>query len=557
MREFILNFEAFEPLVITDGSAESMSHQSLDYIPGNMLLGAMAGRWLAGQSLAGGRPDDHPKFRDLFLNGQVEWGHAYPMLDAELCVPIPKSFRRLKNQPGLPTAGRDYDDGLIINALGHDPVGGAEELKARALKIYGQDRVKLEKCPGGFMSPQAPHCRPDQSGQWNMHVSLDRQKRRAAEGLLFGFSSLAAGAKFQSTVYGRARAAEDLRRLLDSVDRLKVGHARSAGYGGLRLTAKNERPRLAPEAVRPGDGRLVIFLLSDYLSAKSWQSPLENLLEELGPYFGELEIVGESPGERLHLFTGHRLIAGFNNLWRLPRSSREALEKGGVIEARVITPVVDPKPLPPSLGGGRLEGYGRLMIDPDFLRAGLINISRRSRSQGGGAGEEKPRSLAPKSERLLKLMRRKALSREVKRLALEALDEPKFRHFIEKAAKTRVSQSQRGQLRRLVVEEARENWRGLFEAGLAKKTIKDKWDQGVANHPGSGRLEHLSKIMPYFLDQDFGGELLAAGRLALPGGGLQAEERPAALDRLHRVFLLTLLSRWEKLFRSPGQGGSE
>lgn len=72
MKTIKLHLKAEEPLVITDGSSEGMSHETLNYIPGSMLLGAFASIWV--KNNANINPDESSEFNDLFLNGKVKWG---------------------------------------------------------------------------------------------------------------------------------------------------------------------------------------------------------------------------------------------------------------------------------------------------------------------------------------------------------------------------------------------------------------------------------------------------------------------------------------------------
>ncbi len=91
MKQYELNLEALDQLVLTDGSSEGMSHQTLDYIPGNMLLGAFVNLWK--QLHKGEQTDGNPVFEDLFLNGTVKWGNACPMVGERSSVPLPVSFQ--------------------------------------------------------------------------------------------------------------------------------------------------------------------------------------------------------------------------------------------------------------------------------------------------------------------------------------------------------------------------------------------------------------------------------------------------------------------------------
>ena len=88
MHTFLIRLRAEEPLVITSGSSESMAHETLGHIPGNMLLGAFAAAWK--RTHRNSAPDSSPAFRRLFLDGSVSWGMASP-----LCGKDPESRFRV------------------------------------------------------------------------------------------------------------------------------------------------------------------------------------------------------------------------------------------------------------------------------------------------------------------------------------------------------------------------------------------------------------------------------------------------------------------------------
>ena len=92
MKVYKIYVKALEPLVITDGTSEGMSHCSLNYIPGNKILGAMVEEWKKHSNLKKGvLPDDIPEFNELFLSKEVVWGHAFPLIKEKRAVPIPLS----------------------------------------------------------------------------------------------------------------------------------------------------------------------------------------------------------------------------------------------------------------------------------------------------------------------------------------------------------------------------------------------------------------------------------------------------------------------------------
>ncbi|MDR3038734.1 MAG: hypothetical protein LBV21_05560, partial [Candidatus Adiutrix sp.] len=270
MRRFILELSAREPLVLTDGSSESMAHRTLGYIPGRMLLGALAGAWLNQNRNLTGRPDDQPDFRALFLDGSVSWGHAYPWLNGRQALPAPQCWRKIKNTPDLPRAGNEdvaAEEVKLVNRLTWE--GSREELQ-KNLNLPGP--LKLKKLAADFLDP-VTFRRPEHLEQWTMHVALDRSGRQAAEGLLFGFSALAPGARLAAEILARDEAAaKALEKLRVEIKSLRVGHARSAGYGLVQVERFEEA---SPGPLTEGEfkaGRQILFLLSDYLPRQSWLS---------------------------------------------------------------------------------------------------------------------------------------------------------------------------------------------------------------------------------------------------------------------------------------------
>ena len=67
MKSLLLRIQADSPLVITEKLTRGMNHQCLQYIPGNMLLGAFAQIWKKDFFKNGTLADDDPVFSKLFL----------------------------------------------------------------------------------------------------------------------------------------------------------------------------------------------------------------------------------------------------------------------------------------------------------------------------------------------------------------------------------------------------------------------------------------------------------------------------------------------------------
>jgi CRISPR-associated protein Csx10 len=539
MRRFLLNFTAQEPLILSDGSSETMAHRSLDYIPGNMVLGALAGRWLERRRNARSRPDDDPVFRSLFLDGSVSWGHAYPMVGEAACWPIPKAFFKLKNDPDLPVVGSGQE-GTVINRLVQDPdsIHGLPNDEAE------EENQKQKRCSPGFLAPDTL-VKPDHKTGWAMHVALDQSARSAIEGLLFGFSSLGEGSRFQSETFVQEPAVDAFKELLDSVRLIRVGHGRSAGYGSASIDGFAEQPLASQPPVPQGLCR--VFLVSDFVAKNSWLQPVDSLLDELKPFLGPAQL-----DDSFTIFADHAVIAGFNNLWRLPRPSRTALVKGSVLEFTVHEPPDQTPPWPPCFGAFTTEGYGRLILNPPFL------APPRHRSQAGAAPPQASKPAAVLSDAAvaaLRTMRARSMDREIQKMISDKLylKDSKIANFINDLSKTKLTTSQLGKIRNLITNEKREKWLSFFENEMKKSTIKKKWTCGSASSPipgDHGRKENTDVIINYLLNSEFPKKFVNLNQIELLGEkNLTESETNIFYEKFHIDFLLQLLTIWRQKLR--------
>ena len=94
---------ANSPLVISSRHFVSNENNTIDYIPGSALRGAIAEKLL--MELGG----DHPKFKEIFVDGKIKFGNLYPGQGS----PIPKSAKTCKYLQGF----RGSDNHGVIDYL--------------------------------------------------------------------------------------------------------------------------------------------------------------------------------------------------------------------------------------------------------------------------------------------------------------------------------------------------------------------------------------------------------------------------------------------------------
>lgn len=532
MRAFLVRLRAEEPLVITSGSAESMSHETLGHIPGNMLLGAFAAIWKRAHPDVD--PDDCPDFQRLFLGG-VSWGAAVPLCSEEAGVPVPRCYMRIKNRRGLPRAGEKADGHVVVNML---RIGDDDELPEllRKRKILGpEDVVKLKKIGAAFMGRKNMRLAEERRG-WNIHVTLG-SRRSALDGHLFGYSSIISGTGFLCRIVCRDGETEQaLRELLTGTSCFHVGRSRSAGYGRVRLLEFAEEGRDTKEMKLAAEQETAIYLHSHYMPSPSWLSPVESLL-------AELELVCGGKPELKKLFCSYVNVQGYNALWQKPRASRMALEQGSVLLCAFDREVQLPRRF--MLGADQAEGYGRMELEPEFLASLFPAVPENC------ATASRPAAVTPVRSPMWNNVRRRAVNSLCEERACELLRQDDWQEFVKTAAENEhPGASQRGNIRRIVTERPSASWQEAFRAMLAdSRRAKELWEHATAFSPFSRRREYLNVIMTELLSAERAKNFLPGPEL--PGGRADGDALRSAGEKAHRIFLLRLLAAWN--YACPGR----
>ena len=539
MKQIKARFIADEPLIITDGSSEGMVHKCLGYVPGNMLLGAMAARWLAAHPQSSDKSDE---FADLFLNGRVRWGHAVPACDGRPCLPMPRCFTYVKDNGGLPQYGSDTSKKapLVFNILREPPQGAIPSNKDEAeWQRVCEKKLKRKTLSSDFFDAKTFN-EPEQQRQFSMHVCLDPSARRAAEHLLFGYEALCQGTHLCSTI----TCPDDLDKAVVGLlqgGSLHVGHARSAGYGALRLL---EKPEVLTEndGIHIAAGDHVLYLESSYFPCQSWLSPLQGLKAEMESALGHFSF------DEKNIYARIRRLEGFQGQWRLPRGTRIGFAAAAVLPFHCNKDGL----LPFALGGWQQEGYGRVLVDPDFLRPLQIHPLKTSRT-------EKTKTVAPAAELtpLLKIWRLRSLTRLAQEQGTDAVWTGNiWDDFFKGLSANRPSQSQRGNLRQMINGIPETQWANKFTEMLDKQPGR-QWKNTATKDPfHPEQRSFLSEIMLGLFDQTKVDELLkkafpSVWKLPeLPGGFLSEEEKQKFHALRHQRFLLEFLRRWEKRVRT-------
>ncbi|SUI57298.1 hypothetical protein [Shewanella baltica] len=242
-----------EPLVISQSSASTNSHQCLDHIPGSAILGAIASKLYSSLS-------DEQSFA-LFHSGACRFGPAYPMHHDEIAMPIPASWYKIKND-------------------GHT-------LYNHAAANFSRDKEKqYQQCRNGYITSKNIDVLVKQG--LTTRTAIDEQTQRASDGQLYSYAFIEAGQHFGAWVdVNDSSLLAILRPLLNG--ELSIGRSRSSEFGRVQLHCPTQQP--ATKQACKLEKKLVIWCLSDAECRDAWGMPtVTPRAEDLHPALkGELD----------------------------------------------------------------------------------------------------------------------------------------------------------------------------------------------------------------------------------------------------------------------------
>ncbi|MBI4492002.1 MAG: hypothetical protein HY690_04345 [Chloroflexi bacterium] len=373
-----LVFELDRPAVLASAAGSTALQETLPYVPGASLLGALARRWR--HANPGVAPRTSDQFRRLFVSGAVRFLNAYPEhpdSPGRRLLPVPRSMRRVKGTSNLRdlAAGEPSDDESLVGAA---------------------DRAT-------FCAPSAEQLlRASTQLRLAYHMARpDRARGRATEapqaaGQLFTYEAVEAGQKFVGAALGAPEELDQLRDLLQAEgEPLRLGRSATAEYGGAprfdaplpeAIPFRSERVTTEDGEIEPQlePGRLVLTLTSPLLAADRWGSPTLDFPEaQLQAALRSVGWLGELAKLRLRdRFQASEPVGGFSDLWQLPRPTWPAIAAGSVFvfESDELAPKPDDAGALAalewhSLGLRTAEGFGRFVVGLHGARGSEILFS--------------------------------------------------------------------------------------------------------------------------------------------------------------------------------------
>jgi CRISPR-associated protein Csx10 len=338
MRRIPLLITLKDDLVISANAATSGAHTSLDYIPGSLLLGAVAAKLYKSLS----SPEE--KWQ-VFYSGKVCFQNGYIVhKDNRPSYPSPLCLHHFKGEE--PKNGGDTDISLfeqnIIRPNIDDLDNNKQPKQLREAYITGRGHLATVIRTA------------------SMKTAIDNTNGRAAESQLFGYQAIQSRQRFLAHIDIASDVPKDLvDHILDALEgQARMGRSRSAQYG--RVTIE----RLKSEAYQPtsmakvGDTDLTIWCLSDLALTDpiTGQPTLTPRPEHFGLSQGELNLS--------HSFLRSRAYSPYNAFRKAFDSQRQVISQGSVITFDGIAPLTAEqiKHLESPIGSYTEVGAGHIAI---------------------------------------------------------------------------------------------------------------------------------------------------------------------------------------------------
>jgi CRISPR-associated protein Csx10 len=348
------------PLSVTRRRATGNDLESLEYIPGTTVRGALAEAYRKEHGI-----DD--VFQKLFLGGEPIRFCDYRIEGAD---PWPLSARICQSQ------GQKHptQDLLLAEAVRKECDRDCTALGC-GVKLTRPDGYYRNKVKEGHTKPA--YWQEDVDSRRVAHVQMDPQLLRAKTGQFYSERSLEARQTFFGRIVTAGENDESLGALVGARKHLYIGRARSRGRGRALLTMQPDEPEAGELASRIRQFNDLAgarfselkdwllfsctllspaFVLDDWLLSRSWLAPADLGLHgyTLLSWFSEMrEIGGWHAAARLPKADMPALAPGSCFLFAKPRAAASDAEYGVLAEtaARLERD---------GIGERRQEGFGEL-----------------------------------------------------------------------------------------------------------------------------------------------------------------------------------------------------
>ncbi len=336
-----------EPLILVKKEKTEQTTETLDYIPGNTFRGIVAA------SLFGATKQDDQKIDDIIFNGKVQFGDAHLIINDERSYQIPLTFYKARNL--------EKDTLLNFNKLKVDDFKNYKKLKQyRHGNFISTNKAKdvvINKIEVGD----------------RMKSSRNNKTRSSEKGGLFMYRYIKKGQVFEFEIRsGSEKYLNTIKGLLNGKTKF-FGKSKTAEFGGaieIKFLQK------VPDQVEISLKDNILYAESNlcFLNEYGEFTATPDVEQLIGSKNKDVKIDWEKSQLRFRTFMP------YNQHRQNWDAERLIIEKGSVFVFKKIDETDSPEIkfdkefLAKGIGCFLTEGYGRVLVNPEFLENEIVSI---------------------------------------------------------------------------------------------------------------------------------------------------------------------------------------
>ncbi len=351
-----LEIHLLSDVIVSAKAATVGGHDSLNYLPGSVMLGAAAERLFKKNGFGS----------ELFLTGQVRFGDGLPAENGDaIDWPVPLNCHYIK---------KDGPKGNPVNGLTDTFDAAKKRVQNKEQSQQARDRhLVLHRDNTAILSRL--------QGDYVIKTAIDREKfGRAQDRQLFEYDTLPAGSRFLAPIRWSANDESLADKVAEIVEVLtspatRLGRSRNAQFGRVEISLAKSKPA-EPQSLTDGVAAqepfapphpLHFYLVSDLALSGQGGALLIPNPEELG-LSSEWKLVPE------RTFLRTRRYSPWNAFHHTRLTERQVLVRGSVLTfAKVDEKQATPEEmsnilsfLANGVGDYRQEGLGWMVLNPKF-----------------------------------------------------------------------------------------------------------------------------------------------------------------------------------------------
>lgn len=354
------------PIVLSTNSGETHLVTTRDFIPGTVVLGMCAARYIE-KKIRDREAHRDENFYKWFLSGAISFGNGY--IDStirkdekERNIPIPLSIHEDKNK-------KEEGIDLLIQTTKNQTstIGGYGRIEVEKDNSNDEDDMNISTA---YLYKQLI------KKSLNYHHQHDPAKGTVKEGIFFNYEAIEEGQTFTGDIVGEKNILEEFIKNFSKEETFYIGRSRNTQYGIINFSFINAPLTLnsKDETLKPWSDEITLNLISDlivYNECGISSTDINVLQRILQDYIGNKNLSIK------RYFIKSLDIENFVSVWRLKRPSETCFKAGSCFVLQGMNEADRNKLLElkaTGIGERKHEGFGRITFM--LNRSPLLKISK-------------------------------------------------------------------------------------------------------------------------------------------------------------------------------------